>query len=529
MMNFNEKINEFEKLEKVDEVHGKRVLTPDQSIIFKSIINTYRSGGMAFLQGGAGSGKTVLIRALKKYCDANEIKCAVTATTGKASSALEGATIHSYMGLSMKQNNNAETIEDALVLGTRDDFTVEMPEILIIDEASMIGQKLLNEIMQRKFRYILYVGDLNQLPPVKDKKVDWKGLVQYYYELTKTLRTKEPSLAKLFNDFKLQKEGELHDLDIFDYVNGENIVEVEYADLNKLPKNSLSCFVGYRNKLVEKFANRLTHEDNTMYNLNVGVVVTAMVVDDELTQNDNGYYIRNFENQQKFFNGEDVEIIKLTDTTSELVKNGFAMYGKWKLKLTKKGILITNSTARKEKGEAESKAPKYFISFPQDEVLEYCTLSIINGETFTLVWDGSEEEFKEMLDYYFDELKPQLKIDQVIRAYHKGKDADLSVLPIDIKHALTQKSNFDFMIWYEFHEENDRRRLGWKNLLTSKSVVSARPVSARTVTKGQGISVPCVILCEDSFYGASDRAKYVAVTRAKYGMVLVRNVPTDWR
>ena len=300
-MKLSSKIKQFEELDKKDDFHGKRVLTDDQSKIFMQVMGPYLDGGNAFLQGGAGSGKSVLIRAIKKYCEAKKIKCAVTATTGKAASALEGVTIHSYMGLSMTQNNDAETVEDALVLSTREDAIVEMPDILIIDEASMIGQKLLSEIIKRQFKFILYVGDLNQLPPVKDKKVDWKGLVQYYYELTKILRTKEPSLAKMFDDFKKQKEGTLKNLDLFDYVNGDNIIEMDYADIDKLPRNSQSCFVGYRNKLVEKFANRLTHEQNTMFNLNMGVTVTAMIVDEDGTTDHNGYYIRKFVNKQKFY------------------------------------------------------------------------------------------------------------------------------------------------------------------------------------------------------------------------------------
>jgi len=524
----NKLIEQFELQSKNEEFNGKKVLTPDQADIFKSIMNTHKQGGRAFLQGGAGTGKSILIGAIKKWCDTHDISCVVTATTGKASSALGGVTIHSYMGLSMAQNDNATAIEDALIL-KRNDKDVDMPDILIIDEASMIGRKLLDEILKNKFTYILFVGDLNQLPPVKDKKVEWKHLVNFYYELTKTLRTKDPVLSKMFDDYKLQKEGKLEDLDLFSYVNGRNIVEVDYKDLNTLPLNAESCFVGYRNKLVEQLANKLTHEDNTMFNLNVGVTVTALMVNEECTQDANGYYEREFKNVQKFFNGEDVEIIKLEDITATLVKNGYVRYKNWYLKLTKKGIMITDSQASKEAWEKESKAPKYFIQFPLDEVLEYCTLSFIGGETFALVWDGSEDEFKGMLDYYFAELLPHLNISNAIRDYHKGKNVDLSILPYDIKQRLTTSKKVDFTIWYEFHEENQRKKTAWKNLLTAKSVISARPTASRTSHKSQGVSLPCVILSEDSFYGASKDAQYVMVSRAKYGIILVTDIPTNWK
>ena len=522
-------VEKFELLDKQDEFHGKKVLTPDQAAIFKSIMNTYTEGGRAFLQGGAGVGKSVLIKAIKKWCDSKDISCAVTASTGKASSALGGVTIHSYMGLSMVQNENAEKVEDALSLKAKDDGDIEKPDILIIDEASMIGMKLLDEILRNNFNYILFVGDLNQLPPVKDRKVEWKHLVNFYYELTKTLRTKDPVLTNIFHDFKMQKEGLIEDLNIFDYVNGKNIIEVDYSDLDTLPANSESCFVGYRNKLVEQFADKLTHPDNILYNLNVGVNVTALEVDDDGTQDENGYYKREFKNRQKYFNGEDVEIINLEDITQKLVRDGFTKYKGWNLKLTKKGILITDSTAKKESWEKESKAPKYFISFPLDEVLEYCTLSFIGGDTFALVWDGSEDEFKSMGEYYFEELAPHLKIANIIKGYHKGKDVDVNALPYDIKQHLTTSTQAEFFGWYEFHEENTKRKTGWKNLLTAKSVISARPTAARTIVKAQGISVSCIILCEDSFYGASKSAQYVGISRAKHAIILVKNVPTSWK
>ncbi len=522
-------VERFDLLDKQDEFHGKKVLTPDQAVIFKSIMNTYVDGGRAFLQGGAGTGKSVLIKAIKKWCDSKNITCAVTASTGKASSALGGVTIHSYMGLSMNQNENAEKVEDALTLTAREDADVEKPQILIIDEASMIGKKLLDEIMRNKFNYVLFVGDLNQLSPVKDVKVEWKHVVNFYYELTRTLRTKDPVLTKMFNDYKLQKEGLIEDLNIFDYVNGKNILEVDYTELDALPRNSESCHVGYRNKLVEQLATKLTHPNNTMFNLNVGVTVTALEVDEYCTQDGSGYYKREFNNVPKYFNGEDVEIVNLEMVTQTLVADGFTRYKGWNLKLTKKGILITDSTAKKESWEKESKAPKYFISFPLDEVLEYCTLSFIGGDTFALVWDGSEDEFQGMVEYYFNELKPHLKIANAIKNYHMGKEANLSALPYDIKQRLVNETKAEFFAWYEFHEENLIRKTCWKNLLTAKSIISARPVTSRTIHKAQGISVPCTIITEDSFFGASKMAQYVAVTRAKLGIILVRNVPTDWK
>ena len=520
-------INKFDNKEKSIQLQTRNVLTQEQTSIFRHIMKTYEHSKIGVIQGSSGTGKTVLIRAIKKHCDSNGVNCVVTASTGKASSALGGVTIHSYIGLSMHENQNAESAEDAFVLSTREGAEIVDPDILIIDEMSMIGKKLLDEILKKKFRYILFVGDMNQLPPVKDMKVDWRGMATHYYELTKTLRTKDEKLSKVFHDFKLQKEGKLDDLNIFDYVNGDNIIEVDYDDIGKLPLKSECCFVGYRNKLVEKFSDILTREDNTMFNLNVGISVTALVCDKDFSQDERGYYNREFVQQQRYFNGEDVEIIQLTETTQRLVDKGFARYDKWYLKLTKNGIMITDATAKREKWEAESKAPKYYIGFPQDEVLEYCTLSIINGDTFALVWDGSEEEFNDMIEYYFQLLHPYLRRLQIINKYYRGEDVDISKLPYEVKYEMQNLKKKDFFAWYEWHEDTIMRKRGWKNLYDAKSVISARPTSSRTIHKAQGISVPAVIISDYSFYGASKDAQYVAVTRAKHGLVLVKNTPKE--
>ena len=505
---------------------GKGVLTADQASIFRHILSNYGQTSMAMLQGVSGSGKSTLIRALKKYCDANSIECVVTASTGKAASALGGVTIHSFMGLSMTENIHADNADEAYTL-SNSEKDVRKPNILIIDECSMIGYGLLNTIKSNNFEYILFVGDTNQLPPVKDKAVNWINVGENYYTLTETLRTKDPKLADVFHDFKLQKEGKLKNLDIFDYENGDNIVSIDYQDLEVLDDKTESCFVGYRNKLVESFSEKLASENTTMFNLNVGVTVTAMVCDENLTKNEYGSFVREFKAQQKYFNGEDVEIIPLGDVTQQLVNTKNARYGKWKLRMTKNGIIVSDANAMINFGDTESTAPMYYISFPQSEVLEYCTLSVIGGNTFSLVWDGSEEEFKSMTDYYFGELSPFLIKQRTIIKYFKDHTVNLNVLDAEVKDAVETMSKSRFWAWYDLHEDTKYRKQGWKDLLDAKKVVSARPCVSRTIHKAQGISVPSVIISDYSFFGASTDAQYVAVTRAKHGLILVKNTPEN--
>jgi len=528
---FRESVQMFESMDSHIVKSGKRKLNDEQAPIFRDIIGKYASGGKAFLHGQGGSGKSVLINALKKYCDANEITCAVTASTGKAASALGGVTIHSYIGLSMHENENAQSVEDAFKLSAKPK-DMDFPDILIIDEASMIGESLLREITKVGFPYILFVGDTSQLRPVKDVQVDWNSYVSWSYYLHRNMRAQDADIVRVFDHFREHKEGSRTHINIRDYINGRNIIELDYADTKPLPKGTESCFIGYRNRLVEKFATRLKSEENTRFNLNVGINITKMIVEKGKEDlNKWGGYDRQFVQETAYYNGEDVDIVKLTDVTKKLVANKTARFGKWNLKLAKKGIIITDSTAPIEREANESKAPKFWISFPPEDVLEYTTLSVINGDTFALVWDGIESEFKEMEQFYFSELFPYLQKFQAIKTYFSKKrdEAKMHLLDADVRSAMTLMSRSEFMSWYELHDDTKFRKKGWTELYSAKSVVSARPSISRTTTKAQGISVPSIIICEDSFYGADKSAQYVAVSRARHGIIILKNVPDDWK
>ena len=532
-MKLSELINKFDALDKEEQLSGKQVLTKDQANIFRDVFKNYNKNNerYAVLDAKSGSGKTTLIRAMVKYAKANGIMLDVTASTGKAASALGGKTIHSYLGLKMVQNDSAETKEDALKLTSEIGIEVEKPDILIIDEASMVGQKIFSTIEKAQFQFVLFVLDSSQLPPVKEKKVEWTMISSLQYTLSKTLRAKEPRLMKLFNDFKDYRDGITTDFHLMDYENGDNIVSIDFNDLDYIPANSTCCAVGYRNKLVEYLVDRITHEDHIMYNLNSGVSVTEMVaVTDE--PDSRGYYKRDFVNTQLFYNGEDVSIEKLNRVTSELVKNGYSYHNGYKLSLNNKKTGITVSAHKDCKVKYGAKEPidaKVWIGFPNDKVIEKSTLACIDEKHFILLWDGTEDEYKEVLDYYFSKLSPHLRITRAIKAYHKNRGHDLSGIEYEIRNKLQSLDRNQFNLWFENTKETFSRKARWKDYLSAASVISARFTTSRTIHKSQGISVPAVVITDASFYGASLDAQYVAATRMKQGLILVKNVPDTWK
>lgn len=127
------------------------------------------------LKGAAGTGKTTIMRELISFLQAERLEFEVTAPTHKA-----------RLVLSEKINLPTITLQSAL--GFAPDIDLEkngvtkkfkpkfMPKIsgldvLLIDEASMIGEEIymfLRRLCREEGCKILFLGDIFQLPPVKE-------------------------------------------------------------------------------------------------------------------------------------------------------------------------------------------------------------------------------------------------------------------------------------------------------------------------------------------------------------------------
>ncbi len=123
---------------------------------------------LAMILGGAGSGKSFLIHALAHLLGD---KCTLTATTGIAARNVSGRTIHSVLALTRNKisTETLTTMQNAL----------KNIQYIILDECSMMGQRLLFKFDQRLReicandlpfggKNIIFVGHFAQLPPVLD-------------------------------------------------------------------------------------------------------------------------------------------------------------------------------------------------------------------------------------------------------------------------------------------------------------------------------------------------------------------------
>ena len=212
-----------------------RTLNSKQRQFFHHILHWIKTRGEpmhVFLTGGAGVGKTVLVRAIhqslirfynkKPGANPDEAKVLLAAPTRKAAFMMKGNTIHSLLHIFANQGFKYKPLTADKLNTLQAKF--REAKVLIIDEISMVGNKLFNyinlrlqQIMGSKHPFgglsILAIGDFYQLKPVFDAWIfnplsnDYGPLAtnmwqEYFqvFQLTEIMRQKEDKLfAELLN------------------------------------------------------------------------------------------------------------------------------------------------------------------------------------------------------------------------------------------------------------------------------------------------------------------------------------------
>ena len=137
-----------------------------------SAVSMALTNPVSVITGGAGVGKTTAIKTILHHLLANNVSFALCAPTGRAakrmteSTGFQGYTIHRLISqieeLKYEEQKNLGLDPDDSQLN---DYTVF--EYIIMDESSMLDQRLLNEFLKNcGDSNLIFVGDPHQLPSI---------------------------------------------------------------------------------------------------------------------------------------------------------------------------------------------------------------------------------------------------------------------------------------------------------------------------------------------------------------------------
>ena len=143
--------------EKVDIISNKSDLISIKENIKNNIIlnteqqktvDTFIEGKNIFLTGPAGTGKSITLKKIIEYCDNNDLKYGITATTGSAALLIGGKTIHSYLGIGLGDRKPKDLFEFARYKYPHIMSRLRALQVLLIDEISMMNSELLDIISE---------------------------------------------------------------------------------------------------------------------------------------------------------------------------------------------------------------------------------------------------------------------------------------------------------------------------------------------------------------------------------------------
>ncbi|KAI6779024.1 ATP-dependent DNA helicase-like protein [Emericellopsis cladophorae] len=200
-------------------------LSKEQRNVLDMVVN---KGQSVFFTGAAGTGKSVLMRAIieelkKKYAKDTE-RVAVTASTGLAACNIGGITLHSFSGIGLGKEEPTQLIKKIRRNPKAKNRWLKV-KCLIIDEISMVDGELFDKLSQigRTIRnngrpwggiQLIITGDFFQLPPVPDgeNKRDikfcfeastWNTSIDHTIGLTEVFRQRDPQFANMLNEMRL--------------------------------------------------------------------------------------------------------------------------------------------------------------------------------------------------------------------------------------------------------------------------------------------------------------------------------------
>ncbi len=148
-------------IEKVENYFGIRYAMEQKQAMYSAI-----NDSMMILTGGPGTGKTTVVKGLLSIFRSLDLKCVLSAPTGRAAKRLSEATCEEAKTIHrMLEMDRTETVERRF---KRDAKNPLDEDVVIVDEASMIDLSLMTALFKalKRGARIILIGDADQLPSV---------------------------------------------------------------------------------------------------------------------------------------------------------------------------------------------------------------------------------------------------------------------------------------------------------------------------------------------------------------------------
>ena len=177
-------------------------------------------GKNLFVTGMAGTGKSFLIKEIKKHLEKNGKKVAITSLTGMSALLIgdKAKTIHSWSGIGIGNRPVIDYFSFIRKCQPKVREAWRTTNTLIIDEISMMSDELFEKISElgKLLRFnekpfggiqIICLGDFFQLPPINTPFVFespvWNETLDYAIQLQKIYRQEDPVFQKMLNEIRI--------------------------------------------------------------------------------------------------------------------------------------------------------------------------------------------------------------------------------------------------------------------------------------------------------------------------------------
>ena len=175
----------YAMIEKVENYFGIDYAPEQKEAIYYAL-----NDGIMILTGGPGTGKTTIVKGLISIFKSLELKCVLSAPTGRAAKRLseatgqEAKTIHR-----MLEMDRTDSVDRRFNRDARNPLD---EDVVIVDEASMVDLNIMAALFRalRRGSRLILIGDADQLPSV--------GAGNVFFDMIKSGRIRTVRLSEIF-------------------------------------------------------------------------------------------------------------------------------------------------------------------------------------------------------------------------------------------------------------------------------------------------------------------------------------------